>query len=598
MSYLFIESVSFILENAPSHSIPLLMGILKNENIDTSYINLNLILQNEFKNKQFIKYIYRNIDEIVNNKVEDKKKEKNVILKELISSAYSVYSELPVLKILQIANYALRILKNKFLYNNLFLSNYSYMVLYKALSQISFFYSQLIHLIIPDCDNCRSTVQNRDFPINIELLEDFYDSELNILKEFFDSTLKKSITKDVEGVGISINTPGQFITGLYICKYIKQNFNCHVNIGGSFFNEYYNCITNIQDLFGKYFDSISIKNNTKTVVALVKYLRQQIDISSVPNIIYFDKKININGGENTFNYNKIPYIELGHIDKNDYIIPNLVIPIQASRSCYWAKCIFCDCSSNDEKYTVKSIKRLVDEIEFLKKKYKSEYFYFWDNALHPNYLSRLADELNARKLKIFFSIYARFEAEFNVELFRKLRKAGLLHICWGLDSASKRVIKYIDKGIDLDIVEKVLKESKKSNIYNKVYLILGHPTETLKEIQETVNFVNQNADYIGDITTNKSVYFLQNAIIQKNREFYKSQIKTNEKDRTVLIRSISKNCSGSMITSFSPTCLLYMARYSVKKLFSELKIFNLLQEYKIVRSINLNIYNLLWAIFR
>lgn len=594
MSYLFIESVSFILENAPSHSIPLLMGILKNENIDTSYINLNLVLQNKLKNSQFINNICKNIDEVINNKA----KEKNGLLKELISSASNAFSRIPVYKILKTANYALQILKNKFLYRNLFLSNYSYMILYKALSQISFFYSQIIHILVPDCDNCRSTVQNRDFAINMELLEDFYDSKLNILKEFFDSTLENAITKDVECIGISINTPGQFITGLYLCKYIKENFNCHINIGGSFFNEYHDCITNLQELFGKYFDSISIKNNTQTVISLVKYVREEIDISSVPNIIYFDKKIKINSGENTFNYNKIPYIDLGDINKNDYIIPDLVIPIQASRSCYWAKCIFCDCSASDEKYTVKSIKRLVDEIEFLAKKYKSKYFYFWDNALHPVYLDKLADELKARNIKIIFSIYARFEPEFNKELFKKLRKAGLVHICWGLDSASKRVITYINKGIDLDIAEKILKEAKDANIYNKVYLILGHPTETFKEIQETVNFVNRNADFIGDITTNKSVYFLNNAILQKNRDFYKSQIITNEHERTKLIRSISKNCEGSMVTSFSPTCMLYMDKCSVKKMFSKLKTYNFLQNYKFIRSINLNIYNVLYKIFK
>ena len=115
---------------------------------------------------------------------------------------------------------------------------------------------------------------------------------------------------------------------------------------------------------------------------------------------------------------------MGEVKEEDFPLPELVFPVQASTSCYWRKCIFCDCSASEQGYTIKTVPRLVDEIEFLKKKYKTKYFYFWDNALHPNYLNKLADELQKRKINIIFSIYARFEPEFNLQLLKKLRKAG------------------------------------------------------------------------------------------------------------------------------------------------------------------------------
>ena len=586
MSYLFINPIDFIVGTAPTHSVPLLMGILKNKGIETSYVNLNSLLLKDFKNKKFRDSICSIFTDIVEGKIT----EKNPLFNDVLSLGQKNLSEIPFEQLINSIPLTMSILNNKMLYYNLFFCNYSYMVLYKTIKSISFFYSKIFHIILPDCESCRTNVQNRDFSLDFNLINDFLDSKLNLLKDFHDKHLSEIMNEDVEVVGISINTIGQFLTGLYVCQYIKKHYKCHINIGGSFFNEFYNNIQNLSDLFN-YFDSVSVKNSTDTVVDLVKYVRGEKNISDIPNIMYYNQEIKFNKGSNTYNYNKIPFIDLGKIEKDDYTLPHLVMPIQASTSCYWRKCIFCDCSANDEGYTIKTVSRLVDEIEYLKKKYKSKYFYFWDNALHPKYLEKLADELNKRKIKIVFSIYARFEEEFNYPLLKKLREAGLVHVCWGLDSASKRVMEYIHKGIKLENVERIIREADKANIYSKVYLIFGHPTETLEEVKETVDFINKQVDYIGDVSTNKKVFFLQNAVLQQNRDYYKSLIRTTEGERMKYISQIHKDSSGCIVTSFSPTCLLYLDKYSRHELQRRIKNYYNLQKYKIVRTMFLNVYN-------
>ncbi|MBR6163874.1 radical SAM protein [bacterium] len=585
MSYLFINPVNFVVENAPLHSIPLLMGILKDNNIEVSNLNLNSELLKNLKKPDFISDFCNRFDNI-------NKSDSDVLINEFVSRAQKTYPKGAVYELLKFAPVSLKILKDKNLYYNLSLSHYAYMNLHKLFSPLSFYYSQILHLLIPDCETCRSESEVRDFSVNINLLDTFFASELNILRPFIDLKVKENLTEEVECVGITINNPIQFVTGLYIGRYLKQNYRCHVNIGGSFFNEYYECLVNLGEFFGKYFDSISVKNNTQTAVDIIKYLRGEIDISSVPNILYYDGEVRFNSGNNTFNYNKLPYIDLGEISSDDYSIPELVIPIQASTSCYWRKCIFCDCSANEGGYTVKSISRLVDEIENLKNKYNSKYFYFWDNALHPKYLDKLADELEKRKIEIVFSIYARFEEEFDEKLLKKLRRAGLLHVCWGLDSASKRVIEYINKGIDLKNAERILKAANKLNIYSKVYLIFGHPTETLEEIRESVNFVNKNSKYIGDVIANDKVYFLKTALLETNRDYYKSMIRTKVSDRDKMIKDIKKYCFGSIILTFSPTCLLYLAKFRVKTIAFRMGIFHTLQKYSVFRNIIKSLFEL------
>lgn len=594
MSYLFINPVNFLIENAPCHSIPLLMGILKHNNIENALVNLNSKLIDKLKNRDFINEMLDKFRCFSDNS----EIKQNVIFKGIVYGANTVYTSQNIDRFLYTVRFALYFLKSKMFYYNLGLCHYSYMLVYKALSVLSLVYSEMLHILIPEIDNNLTNSNKREIILNIELLEEFYSSELNIFKDFFDEEIEKMMTDDVECVGISINSPVQLITGLYLCRQIKNKYNCHINIGGAFFNEYYSSIKNLSELFVKYFDSISIKNNTETIIDTIKHLRGEINITDIPNIIYYDREIKINGRESTLNFANIPYIDLGEPDNLLYPLPYLVLPIQASTSCYWGKCIFCDCSSNNEHYTIKTVERLVDEIEYLKNKYKTKYFYFWDNALHPNYLNKLADELNKRKIKIFFSIYARFEPEFTLPLLKKLRKAGLGHICWGIDSASKRVLDYIKKGIDINVVERVLKDAKKANIYNKVYLIFGHPTETIEEVKESINFVNKNSKYIGDVMANSKVLFLPNSIIQKERDYYKSKILTSDKERADLVKTVKKNCCESIIMSFSPTGLLLLDKYSVSKLDRKMSNYLKLQKYKFYKSLHLNIFNLLFKIIK
>ena len=593
MSYILINPVNFILENAPCHSVPLLMGILKNDNIENSFLNINSILVNNLKNRDFINKILDKINDLSNYIPY----EENPFIKEIGMAAKSSYAQININRFLHITGYALSVLKSKYWFYKIGLCHYSYMIAFKALTLLAILYSEIVHILIPNIDNNLTNSEKPEISLNIDLLEEFYSGKMNYLKDFFEETIDKSINEEVECVGISINSPIQLITGLYICKYIKSRYKCHINIGGAFFNEYYTSFVNLPDLFEKYFDSISIDNNTETITAQINYLRGKIAIEEVPNIIYMQNNtLKINKGNSTLDFSNIPFIDLGKPEDISYPLPYLVLPLQASTSCYWGKCIFCDCSANKDRYTLKKVTRLVDEIEYLKNKYKTKYFYFWDNALHPNYLNELADELNKRKIKIFYSIYARFEPEFNYKLLKKLRKAGLAHVCWGLDSASERVLKYINKGITTENAERILKDATRANVYNKVYLIFGHPTETLDEIKESINFINKNEKYVGDVMANSKVLFLPHSIIQQQRDYYKSQILTTDKERGNLVKQIKKSCNESILMSFSPTSLLLLDKYSVKTLGTKLKIYLKLQRYKFYKSYNLNFFNLLYKI--
>lgn len=77
---------------------------------------------------------------------------------------------------------------------------------------------------------------------------------------------------------------------------------------------------------------------------------------------------------------------LDGLSLEQYFTPDIIMPIQSSKGCYWGKCLFCGLHYPPKKYTVKNPKKVVDEIEFLNKEYNIKIFEFVDEALHPAYL--------------------------------------------------------------------------------------------------------------------------------------------------------------------------------------------------------------------
>jgi len=227
----------------------------------------------------------------------------------------------------------------------------------------------------------------------------------------------------------------------------------------------------------------------------------------------------------------LPFTEFNGYEKVNYIIPQFHLPIKASYGCYWHKCIFCMCSNSNITFTVMPVEKLVQEIEYLSKKYKTKHFYFWDNSLPPQYLSKMADLLIAKKLNITYSIYARFEKEFDLALLKKMKKSGCLLIYWGLDSASDHVLEYINKGITVDNAKRILKYSDKAKIANIVFIILGHPTETLEDINKTYNFSKEVKKNVQEVVIVPNCLFVEGSVLQANRNFYKKQILTTLEQR-------------------------------------------------------------------
>ena len=227
------------------------------------------------------------------------------------------------------------------------------------------------------------------------------------------------------------------------------------------------------------------ENNPITMMQLMDYFKGQKKIETVNNILYLDdnKKIIENRYSDEkpkdFYFQKFEYINEYH-----YFFPEKVLPIVITDGCYWGKCKFCDLFSS--KYSVKDINNVIKEIKFYKKKYGVKFFYLRDLSFSPSTAREFAKQLIKEKLNIRYSTFCRFDKEFDYHLLKLLYKSGLRCLNWGLESGSQKILDKMNKGINLSIVSRILKDAYRLGIANKSY----------DDFCESVNFVKENEKYI------------------------------------------------------------------------------------------------------
>ena len=199
----------------------------------------------------------------------------------------------------------------------------------------------------------------------------------------------------------------------------------------------------------------------------------------------------------------------GYIDANQVSGINLgrSMPILGSRGCPYA-CTFC---SNEDmwerRYIMRDAKSLIDEMEYMVKKYNVTGFTFMDSTfiINKQKIKNFCRELIERNLNINYQLPAGTRCEaFDEEMVELLEASGLKNLALAPESGSDYIRKIIKKQIKLENLFKVVKLLKKSKITVSCFIVIGFPEDTHKTMRETMSLVRKLALLgIDDITVSK-----------------------------------------------------------------------------------------------
>ena len=163
-----------------------------------------------------------------------------------------------------------------------------------------------------------------------------------------------------------------------------------------------------------------------------------------------------------------------------------------AHGCYWGKCTFCDISLDYIKvYEPIAAKQIVDRMEELIISTENTGFHFVDEAAPPALMREVALEILKRKLTITWWTNIRFEKSFTLDLCRLLKATGCIAVSGGLEVASDRLLKLIDKGVTVDQVAIVNRNFTEAGIMIHAYLMYGFPTQTKQETIDSLEMVRQ-----------------------------------------------------------------------------------------------------------
>lgn len=163
-----------------------------------------------------------------------------------------------------------------------------------------------------------------------------------------------------------------------------------------------------------------------------------------------------------------------------------------AHGCYWKKCSFCDVTLDYiGRYDTAAATTLVDRIEAIVQETGQTGFHFVDEAAPPKGLKALATALLRRNVSISWWGNIRFEKSFTPELCELLADSGCIAISGGLEVASDRLLKLMEKGVTVPQVARVTKGFTDAGILVHAYLMYGFPTQTVQETVDALEYVRQ-----------------------------------------------------------------------------------------------------------
>lgn len=300
-------------------------------------------------------------------------------------------------------------------------------------------------------------------------------------------------------VGFSVPFPGNLYSALRCAQWIRQNFpQVKIVMGGGYVNTELRSLTD-----PALFDFIDYLVFDDGELPLLRIM----DGGELIRTLYRDDagaiiRVNFDSKEN------IPFAESGTpsyegLLQNNYInMIELTNPMHAlwsngkwnklmlAHGCYWGKCAFCDGALDYVKrFDQAPVELIVDRMEAVIAQTGQTGFHFVDEAAPPALLRKLAEEIIRRKLIVSYWTNVRFEKSYTPELCYLLAQSGCIAISGGLEVASPRILKMINKGITVESASESMRNFTEAGIMTHAYLMYGFPTETARETIDSLEVV-------------------------------------------------------------------------------------------------------------
>ena len=325
---------------------------------------------------------------------------------------------------------------------------------------------------------------------------------ISILKEYIETVQPKLFL-------ISVPFPGNLYSAFRSAQWVKQNYpEIKISMGGGFPNTELRSLSD-QRVF-EFFDFITLDDGELPIELLIQNISENVPAE----MQMYKRTFLLENGEVVYKNDSFrkdyKQADVGTPDYSGLLLDKYISVIEIvnpmhrmwsdgrwnkltmAHGCYWGKCTFCDISLDYIKvYEPVQAKQIVDRIEELSLKTGQNGFHFVDEAAPPALMREVALEILRRKLAVTWWTNIRFEKSFTADLCLLLKASGCIAVSGGLEVASDRLLKLIDKGVTVEQVARVTRNFTEAGIMVHAYLMYGYPTQTVQETVDSLEMVRQ-----------------------------------------------------------------------------------------------------------
>ncbi len=329
--------------------------------------------------------------------------------------------------------------------------------------------------------------------------------KLNPIEELAIEIFKTKI-EDADIIGFSVPFPGTLFMALRMAQHLKSyGNNTIIAMGGGYVNTELRTVREPR-LF-EFIDFLLFDDGELPISSLAKYAQGEIEKCEIVSAKYLEqgKVVESASWDNALNFDTLPPPDFSDLMLDKYVsLVEFTNPMHRlwsdgqwnkmtlAHGCYHAKCTFCDTHLDYiGRYSAAKASTVVDRMESVMAQTGLSGFHFTDEALPPKLLREVSEIIIERGLSVSFWGNIRFERRFDFELCETLSRAGCIAVSGGLEVASPRILRLIEKGVSIEQAVESCAAFNSAGIMVHAYLMYGFPTQTETEALESLEVVRQ-----------------------------------------------------------------------------------------------------------
>lgn len=287
-------------------------------------------------------------------------------------------------------------------------------------------------------------------------------------------------------------------------------------------------------------DVVGIGEGEITFVELLEAFQGKRTLESVDGIAYIENGTYIRTKERELiqNIDEIAWPAYDLFDMTYYTLMRVAniernercLPVLSGRGCIFA-CNFC--YRLDKGFRPRSAKSIIEEIQFLKKKYNVKYIAFSDELLMSSRerTIELCDAFMEAGLDVKWNCNGRLNFA-DIDVLEKMKDAGCVFINYGIESLDDATLRVMHKGLTRKMIIKGIENTLQVGISPGLNIIYGNINEPIHAIEDAVEFLLKYDDH-AQMRTIRPVtpypgselfdYAVEQGLVKDTADFYENK---------------------------------------------------------------------------